>query len=150
MMLITQKWGKPIKMLKCQHRFCLNCLAASFLSGKNGEESQCPACKVNTLKAGISPSFDLLSLHNPLNASVALIQVIIHLSPERCFEFMQQIYRRTPMPNCDFNKVALQIEITLRQECSPINLLHIFGTPFTKNTSWQLLLKIQYNTCSKM
>ena len=54
------------------------------------------------------------------------------------------------MPNCDFNKVALQIEITLRQECSPINLLHIFGTPFTKNTSGQLLLKIKCNTCSKM
>ena len=23
-----------------------------------------------------------------------------------CFENMQQIYRRTPMPNCNFNKVA--------------------------------------------
>ena len=33
------------------------------------------------------------------------------------------------------------IEITLRHECSPVNLLHIFGTPFTKNTSgWLLLL----------
>ena len=50
MMLITQKWGKPIKVLKCKHRFCLNCLAACFLSGKNEEESQCPACKMNTLK----------------------------------------------------------------------------------------------------
>ena len=26
---------------------------------------------------------------------------------KRCFENMQQIYRRTPMPKCDFNKVAL-------------------------------------------
>ena len=25
---------------------------------------------------------------------------------KRCCENMQQIYRRTPMPNCDFNKVA--------------------------------------------
>ena len=25
-----------------------------------------------------------------------------------CCENMQQIYRRTPMPKCDFNKVALQ------------------------------------------
>ena len=25
---------------------------------------------------------------------------------KRCFENMQQIYRRTPMPKCDFNKVA--------------------------------------------
>ena len=27
---------------------------------------------------------------------------------KRCFGKMQQIYRRTPMPRCDFNKVALQ------------------------------------------
>ena len=26
-----------------------------------------------------------------------------------CFENMQQIYRRTPMPKCDFSKVALQL-----------------------------------------
>ena len=28
---------------------------------------------------------------------------------KRCFENMQQIYRRTPMPKCDFNSVALQL-----------------------------------------
>ena len=28
---------------------------------------------------------------------------------KRCSENMQEIYRRTPMPNCDFNKVALQL-----------------------------------------
>ena len=28
---------------------------------------------------------------------------------KRCSENMQQIYRRTLMPNCDFNKVALQL-----------------------------------------
>ena len=33
------------------------------------------------------------------------------------------------------------IEVTLRHECSPVNLLHIFRPPFTKNTSgWLLLL----------
>ena len=42
------------------------------------------------------------------------------------------------MPKCDFNKVALQI--TLRHGCSPVNLLHIFRTPFPKNTSGWLLL----------
>ena len=31
-------------------------------------------------------------------------------------------------------------EITLRYGCYPVNLLHIFGTPFTKNTSGWLLL----------
>ena len=28
---------------------------------------------------------------------------------KRCSENIQQIYRRTPMPKCDFNKVALQL-----------------------------------------
>ena len=32
------------------------------------------------------------------------------------------------------------IEIKLRHECSPVNLLHIFRTPFLKNTSGRLLL----------
>ena len=43
---------------------------------------------------------------------------------KRCSENMQQIYRRTPMPKCDFNKVAKQsdfIEFKLRHECSPVN-----------------------------
>ena len=56
-----------------------------------------------------------------------------------CSENMQQIYRRTPMPKCDFNKVALH---TLRHGCSPVNLLHIFRTPFSENTSGRLLLGI--------
>ena len=45
---------------------------------------------------------------------------------ERCFENMKQIYRRTPMPKCDFNKVAKQ---------------HIFRTLFLKNTSEWLHLE---------
>ena len=32
------------------------------------------------------------------------------------------------------------IEITLRHGCSPVNLLHIFRTPFAKNTSGRQLL----------
>ena len=32
------------------------------------------------------------------------------------------------------------IEITRRHGCSPVNLLHIFRTPFCKKTSWGLLL----------
>ena len=37
------------------------------------------------------------------------------------------------------------IEIALRHGCSPVNLLHIFRTPFVKNTSGWLLL--QFGTC---
>ena len=28
---------------------------------------------------------------------------------QRCSENMQQFYKRTPMPKCDFNKIALQL-----------------------------------------
>ena len=38
-------------------------LSGCFLSGKNEEESQCSACKINTLKAYISPSYHLPTLH---------------------------------------------------------------------------------------
>ena len=40
------------------------------------------------------------------------------------------------MPKCDFSKVALQ----LWHRCSPVDLLHIFTTSFTKNTFTWLLL----------
>ena len=62
---------------------------------------------------------------------------------KRCSENRQQIYRRTPMPECDFNKLLCNIiEITLQHECSPVNLLHIFIIPFYRNTSgWLLLIK---------
>ena len=52
------------------------------------------------------------------------------LLKKRCSENIQQIYGRTPMPKCDFNKVALRL-----CECSPVNLLHIFRAPFLKNAS---------------
>ena len=38
------------------------------------------------------------------------------------------------------------IAITLRHGCSPINLLHIFRTPFLKNTSAWLLLLFELRT----
>ena len=57
---------------------------------------------------------------------------------KRSSENMQQIYRKTPMPSCDFNKVSKQI--TLRHGQSPVNLLHVFRTLFDKNTSGELLL----------
>ena len=56
---------KPIKVLKCEHRFCLNCLAAC-LSRENEEESQCSVCKINILKTDISPSSDLQILRSLL------------------------------------------------------------------------------------
>ena len=35
------------------------------------------------------------------------------------------------------------IEIALRHRCSPVNLLHIFRTPFSRNTSGWLLLDFE-------
>ena len=58
---------------------------------------------------------------------------------KRCSESMQQICSRTPMPKCNLNKVARQK--SLRHGCSPVNLLHIFRTPFFKNISGWLLLR---------
>ena len=53
--------GKANKSVKMRTQILYNCLA-TCLSGKNEEESQCPACKINTLKADISPSSDLPTL----------------------------------------------------------------------------------------
>ena len=64
---------------------------------------------------------------------------------QRCSENMQQIHRRKPMPKCDFNNFT---EIALQHGCSPVHLLHIFRTPFPRNTSGWLLLYIQpWNNC---
>ena len=54
---------------------------------------------------------------------------------------MKQIYRRTPIPKWNFDKLLCNfIQITLRHGCSPVNLLHIIRTPFPNNTSGGLLL----------
>ena len=48
------------------------------------------------------------------------------------------------MPKCDFNKVAKQLYSNhIQNGCSPVNLLHIFRTPFPRNTSEWLLLNIE-------
>ena len=40
---------------------------------------------------------------------VALKQPSRGVLRKKCSENMQQIYRRTPMPKCDLNKVAKQL-----------------------------------------
>ena len=49
---------KPIKILKYEHKFCLNCCMTS-LRGKIEIESQCPSCKIKISKTDASPSTDL-------------------------------------------------------------------------------------------
>ena len=57
---------------------------------------------------------------------------------KRCSENMQQIYKRTRRV-ISIKLLCNFIEITLRHGCSPVNLLHIFRTPFRMNTSRRLL-----------
>ena len=66
---------------------------------------------------------------------------------KRCSGDMQQIYRKAPMPKCDLQSNFT--EIALRHEFSPVNLLHIFRTPFPRNTSgWMYLEKNRTNATS--
>ena len=61
---------------------------------------------------------------------------------KRCFENIQQIYRRNAI------SIKLQsnfIETALQHGCSPVNLLHNFRKPFPKNTSGWLLLYVVLN-----
>ena len=59
---------------------------------------------------------DKLNLRDP-NKNIALANLSTYYHKQwfrgvlkkRCSEKMQQIYRRTPMPKCDFNKVAKQL-----------------------------------------
>ena len=60
---------------------------------------------------------------------------------KRCSENMQQIYMRTPMSKCDFNKVTKQVY--WNHTSAWVNLLRIFRAPFTKNTSERLLLNFR-------
>ena len=87
-----------------------------------------------------------LSNMHSRNMSVLSIQCKKHpfrgVLIKRCSENMQQIYKRTPIPKCDSNF----IEITLRDVCSPVNLLYVvFRTPFSKNSSGGLLLQCLSN-----
>ena len=66
---------------------------------------------------------------------------------ERCSENMQQIFRRTPMLKF---KQSSFIKITLQHGCSPVNLLHIFRTPFPKDTSGGLLLQLKYKKVTNL
>ena len=71
----------------------------------------------------------------------------IEAALQRCSENMQQIQWRTPIPKRDFTEVTLQLYCNHTWlGCSPLNLLHIFRTPFYKNTSGRLLLSLVYRS----
>ena len=59
---------------------------------------------------------------------------------KRSTENMQQIYRSPYRSVVSIQLLSKFIEITLRHGCFPVNLLHIFRTLFSKNTSGRRLL----------
>ena len=70
---------------------------------------------------------------------------------KRCYENIQQIYRRHPCHSAISIKLQCNfIEITLQHGHSPVNLLHIFITSFTNNTFWWLLLEVFHSTWSSV
>ena len=56
-----------------------------------------------------------------------------------CSDRTGVLYRRTPMPKCSCFTTLLKLHFGMGV-CSPVNLLHIFRTPFPKNISGWLLL----------
>ena len=89
-------------------------------------------------------TFAFFKIERLLKNSSLLKQPSRSVLRKRCSKNIQQIYRRTSMLKCEFSKYVLCnfIEITLPQGCSCVNLLHIFRTPFYKNTSGELLLSL--------
>ena len=56
---------------------------------------------------GLSKQMDIFLTYSFFKCSNFQKQPSRGVLRKRCSENMQQIYRRTPMPKCDFNKVAL-------------------------------------------
>ena len=52
---------------------------------------------------------------------------------KRCSENIQQIYRRTPMPKCDFNKVAKHLPL----EWTPLKHIPCLS-PTVRNKDWTI------------
>ena len=101
---------------------CLN-LSTLFQRLRKSKQNQSIFCNVS-----------VFSVHW-LSSLIVTLKKSTEAALQRCSENMQQIYRRTPMLKCYFNKVANKfIEIKLRHGLSSINLLHIFRTAFPKNT----------------
>ena len=85
-----------------------------------------------------------------LSNSGILVELYIQKQPsrrvlkKRCSEKIQKIHTRTSMPSVISIKLLCNfIEIVLPHGCSPINLMHIFRTPFPETTSGWLLLYIK-------
>ena len=60
------------------------------------------------------------------------------------WKYAANLQKKHPCENVILIKLQSNfIEITFRLGCSPVSLVHIFGTPFPKNTSGRLLLIVE-------
>ena len=88
---------------------------------------------------------------------ICLNEVLIFIASrgvlgKRCSENMHQIYRRTQMPKCDFNKVALQLlqpsRGVLKKSCSE-NMQQIYRTtPMLKCDFNKIAKQLYWNSIS--
>ena len=84
-----------------------------------------------------------VSMHNPetnrFTSSRSTPPKVFLWKGELKTKNMHKIYGKAPMLKCDFNKVAKRLY--WNHFLAPANLLHIFKTSFTENTSEGLLLQ---------
>ena len=66
---------------------------------------------------------------------------------KRCSENMQQIYRRTPMPKCNFNKVSLEYWNRTSAWVFSCKFAVYIQNTCLKNTSGWLLLNMIHTIC---
>ena len=69
-------------------------------------------------------------MHAKINKLLVLVNTVESVpqmcSLKKCSANTEEVYWRTIMQKCDFNKVCCSsIEIELLHGCSPVNLLHI-------------------------
>ena len=99
---------KPIKILKFEHKFFLNCLMAS-LRGKTGMESQCPWCKIKISKTDGSPSTDLETM-------LSLLQIQCKLCSKK-FKIANHFQYINHTQNCSINEL----------QNKPVLVIYIFS-----------------------
>ena len=88
---------------------------------------------------------------NAVNNTINILQIILFEGQKqpcrgflrkRCLKICRKFTGEHPCQSAISIKLQTNfIEITLRHGCSSVNLLHIFRTPFPKNTSEWLLLE---------
>ena len=59
----------------------------------------------------------VMTTARPWTGKIQALKWCLEAALHRCSEDMQKIYRRTPMPKYDFNKVALQLNLNQTSTC---------------------------------